>query len=487
MNLRRRRILAFVVSFTLTAVLADGAFVGVVYGEAGEGSPSPDQALLLLRANGINQVRIYDTNPRVLAAFANTSLEVVVGITNEELGNVGQSNVTADNWVISNLLMFTPWLNITAISVGSEVLTNAVSLSSVLIPTMRYIHASLVKHGLDSTIKVTTPHSIGVLETSFPPSQGSFNHSYLPMMLPLLNFLQVTGSYLMLNLYPYYSYQSNDHAISLPYALFESNKGIVDSYTQLRYLNLYDALLDAGYSAMNSLNFSQLDIVVSETGWPSAGDVHEGPGPSFVNAAKYNGNLAKRIHNRTGTPLRPSTTASAYIYELFNEVSRTGPSSERNWGLFHANLTPVYRVDITGSGRAVIGNSTNQTWCVAKNGAREADLQEALDYACGVGGANCSAIQPGGVCWMPDTVQAHASFAMNAYYQKEEDDIKTCGFAGVSVLTTMDPSYGPCVFLSNLDISKARSGSIKLTASWFAAALSVTLSMIPTLVFSRTA
>lgn len=417
----------------------DGAYMGVVYGYTESGA-SPAQVVQLLRANGIYQVRIYDTNPLVLAAFANTSLEVVVGITNQELPDVGDSNITAASWVKSNLLPYTPYLNITGIAVGSEVLTSGSgNMSSMLVPAMRYVHAALVSVGLDSQIKVTTPHNIAVLGNSFPPSQGSFNDSYLAVIVPLLNFLSVTESYVMLNLYPYFSYQSNSRAIDLAYALFEPNAGVVDSYNNNLYPSLYDALLDSFYSAMAALNATELPIIVSETGWPSAGDPDE-IGPSVANAEAYNGNLAVRVYNKTGTPLKPYETSSAYIYELFNEETRPGPLSERSWGLFNANTTPVYSIDLTGSGRIVAGNTTNATWCIAKSGSTEQSLQDALDYACGQGAANCTAIQNGASCWLPNTVQSHASFAMNSYFQANGDDQASCNFKGMGQVTYIDPS-----------------------------------------------
>lgn len=437
-----------VVVVSFSAVHIDAAYVGVVYGFTEDG-PSPDQVVQLLRGNGIYQVRIYDTNPLVLAAFSNSSLEVVVGITNQELPDVGNSNITAANWVKSNLLPFTPWLNITAVAVGSEVLTSGSgNLSSLLVPAMRYVHSALVSVGLDSQIKVTTPHNIAILESSFPPSQGTFNNSYLPVIVPLLNFLSVTDSFFMLNLYPYFSYEANSQAIDVAYALFEPNDGVVDSYNNNRYYSLYDALLDACHSAMDTLNSSQLPIVVSETGWPSAGDPDE-IGCSVANAESYNGNLAVRVYNGTATPLKPYVTSSVYIYELFNEESRPGPLSERSWGLFNSNSTPVYSIDLTGSGRAVMGNTTNAAWCVAKKGVTPQALQDALDYACGQGAANCTAIQSNAPCWLPDTVESHASYAMNSYFQKNGDDQASCDFKGLGQVTYLDPSYSGCEYILN--------------------------------------
>ncbi|XP_039004650.1 major pollen allergen Ole e 10-like [Hibiscus syriacus] len=59
--------------------------------------------------------------------------------------------------------------------------------------------------------------------------------------------------------------------------------------------------------------------------------------------------------------------------------------------------------------------SSGGSWCIANQGASPTALQVALDYACGYGGADCSAIQSGGSCYEPDTVQDHAFYAFNDY------------------------------------------------------------------------
>ncbi|XP_020202596.1 mucin-5AC [Cajanus cajan] len=89
-----------------------------------------------------------------------------------------------------------------------------------------------------------------------------------------------------------------------------------------------------------------------------------------------------------------------------------------------------------------------QSWCVAKQGASESALQSALDYACGMGGADCSQIQQGGSCYSPVTLQNHASFAFNSYYQKNPAPT-SCDFGGTATMVNTNPSSGSCIFPSS--------------------------------------
>jgi len=89
------------------------------------------------------------------------------------------------------------------------------------------------------------------------------------------------------------------------------------------------------------------------------------------------------------------------------------------------------------------GNTTfidGTTWCVALAGVSQGDLQNALDWACGLGMANCKAIQPGGPCYEPDTLVSHASFAFNSYYQTNGNSDIACNFGGTAALTKRNPS-----------------------------------------------
>lgn len=96
------------------------------------------------------------------------------------------------------------------------------------------------------------------------------------------------------------------------------------------------------------------------------------------------------------------------------------------------------------------GNTTfldGTNWCVARPGVPQTDLQNALDWACGLGMTDCGPIRHGGPCFQPDTLLSHASFAFNSYYQKNGNSDIACNFGGTSMLTNKNPSkYSPMLF-----------------------------------------
>ncbi|ESR34165.1 hypothetical protein CICLE_v10005883mg [Citrus x clementina] len=91
----------------------------------------------------------------------------------------------------------------------------------------------------------------------------------------------------------------------------------------------------------------------------------------------------------------------------------------------------------------------NSTWCVARSDASNQVLQTALDYACGTG-ADCTPIQPNGLCYLPNTIQAHASYAFNSYFQRKGMAPGSCDFSGTATIAKTDPSYGSCMYPSSL-------------------------------------
>lgn len=410
--------------------------------------PHPTQVVALLKAQQIRHVRLYNADRGMLLALANTGIRVSISVPNNQLLGLGQSNSTAANWVSQNVVTHYPATNITTICVGSEVFTSLPNVAPVLVKALRFIHSALVASNLDRQIKVSTPLASSIILDSFPPSQAFFNHSWNPVLVSVLDFLQSTSSYFMLNIYPYFDYMQSNGVIPLDYALFKplpSNKEAVDANTLLHYTNVFDSMVDAAYFAMASLNVTNLPVMVTETGWPSKGDANE-PDATLDNANTYNSNMIRHILNKTGTPKHPGIGVSTYIYELYNEDMKPGPLSEKNWGLFDANGVPVYVLNLIGSGSVLANDTTNQTYCTAKDGADPKMVQAALDWACGPGKVNCSSILQGQACYDPDNVFAHATYAFDTYYHQMGKTSGSCDFNGVAAITTTNPSHGLCIF-----------------------------------------
>lgn len=78
-------------------------------------------------------------------------------------------------------------------------------------------------------------------------------------------------------------------------------------------------------------------------------------------------------------------------------------------------------------------------WCLPKTGAEIDALQSNIDYVCGLG-LDCGAIQEGGSCFLPNSVQAHAAYAMNMYYQAMGRNDFDCDFKQTGAISDVDPS-----------------------------------------------
>lgn len=445
----------------IQTALADSGTVGINYGRIADNLPSPAQVVKLLKAQGITKVKLYDTDSAVLTAFSGSGIALTVALPNEKLSSAAANTSFTDSWLQSNILPYHPNTIIEAIAVGNEVFVDPNNTTEFLVPAMKNVYASLVKHNVSSSIKISSPLALSALQTSYPSSAGAFKSELIePVIKPMLTLLKQSGSYLMVNAYPFFAYVANTDTISLDYAVLRDNAGNKDSNNGLLYKNLFDAQIDAVFAAMSALGFDDVKMAVSETGWPSKGDENE-VGASEENAAAYNGNLVRRVLTGGGTPLRPNEPLNVYLFALFNEDLKPGATSEKNYGLFFPNQQKVYDIPLTAEAlktapklndsKAEVAAApptpaAGQTWCVANGKAGEKKLQKALDYACGEGGADCRPIQEGATCYNPKTVEAHASYAFNSYYQKNSRRSGACDFGGAAYVVTHSPKFGSCEF-----------------------------------------
>ncbi|XLT64396.1 hypothetical protein S245_022338 [Arachis hypogaea] len=87
-----------------------------------------------------------------------------------------------------------------------------------------------------------------------------------------------------------------------------------------------------------------------------------------------------------------------------------------------------------------------EQWCIADPQSSDDELQAALNWACGSGGADCRKIQVNQPCYYPNTLKDHASYAFNNYFQKFKHRGGSCFFRGAAITTEADPSHGSCHF-----------------------------------------
>ncbi|CAK7349288.1 unnamed protein product [Dovyalis caffra] len=477
-------------SFLHTVNFANSqSFIGINYGQVADNLPPPSATAKLLQSTTIQKVRLYGSDPAIIKALANTGIGIVIGTANAVIPALASDPNFAKSWISTNVLPFYPASKIILITVGNEVMTSKdQNIMNQLLPAMQNVQNALNDASLGGKIKVSTVHSMGVLKQSEPPSSGSFD-PYGDLMKGLLEFNSATGSPFAINPYPYFAYRSDTRPETLAFCLFQPNAGRVDGNTKIKYMNMFDAQVDAVYSALNSMGFKNVEIVVAETGWPYKGDDDQ-VGPSIENAKAYNGNLIAHLRSMVGTPLMPGKSVDTYLFALYDEDLKPGPGSERSFGLFKPDLTVVYDVGLSKSSQVrtkfmyislvfqqrsvpllsfpliwhLISTPktpaapsptpatpspkpVKATWCVPKSGISDAQLQANLDYACGRG-IDCGPIQPGGACFEPNTLASHAAYAMNLFYQTSDRNPLNCDFSQSATLSSKNPSYDACTYPS---------------------------------------
>ncbi|KAL3833258.1 hypothetical protein ACJIZ3_007994 [Penstemon smallii] len=311
---------------------------------------------------------------------------LAVQVENEYLKNVSLSLLMAETWVRTHVLAHYPSTNVSIIIVGKTITCNKnqENYLALILPAIKNIHYSLTRWGLQNDIKV----SVSLISQCFDPSFEFY-------IKPLFNTLQKMGS---------------------PYVL----KTLSDENETL-------ILLKSHFKSMKNYGFLHINKKGKTRGrklsflYPSINAPTQAPSrisiPAFVE----------------GSPLPPL-------------VGMISPSTSPPSGPHLPPCSPSNGGHGGGVGAPAAGGHSG-LWCVAKPNVPSETLQEALDFACGEGEADCEAIRPQGSCYFPDNVVAHASYAFNSYWQKSKKNGGSCGFGGTAMLINSDPSYRHCRFV----------------------------------------
>ncbi|KAG1338562.1 Glucan endo-1,3-beta-glucosidase, basic vacuolar isoform [Cocos nucifera] len=311
--------------------------IGVCYGMQGNNLPQPSAVVNLYKSKSIKAMRLYDPNQAALQALKSSNIQLILDVPKTALQSLASNASAANDWVQENVKAYSTGVSFKYITVGNEVIPG--DQARYVLPAMRNIYSALSSAGLQNQIKVSTAVATSVLGVSYPPSNGSFSSDALTYLSPIVKFLASNGAPLLVNVYPYFSYVHNQNTIKIEYALFTS-PGTVVTDGQYKYQNLFDAIVDAVYAALEKVGGSNVAIVVSESGWPSAG----GTAATINNAKTYNQNLINHVGQ--GTPRRPGKAIETYIFEMFNE-NQKHPAVEQNFGLFYPSMQAVYSINFT--------------------------------------------------------------------------------------------------------------------------------------------
>ncbi|XP_048324862.2 glucan endo-1,3-beta-glucosidase isoform X2 [Ziziphus jujuba] len=309
--------------------------IGVCNGRNGNNLPSEADAVQFFKDNGIKRMRIYEPYQPTLQALRGSNIELTVGIPNKDLQGLNDPAAATD-WVQKNVRDYFPDVKFRYIAVGNEVHLKGAE-TKYLLPAMENIQSAISAANLQDQIKVSTAIHTGLLENTFPPSNSLFTEAASSFMNPIVTFLVNNGSPLLANIYPYYSRIANPQGVSLEYALI-TYPGTMVRDTNLNYQNLFDAMVDAVYAALERAGGQNLWVVVAETGWPSKGGIDA----SVANAETYYKNLIDHVKN--GTPKR-SEAIETYLFAVFDENTKDGNEVERHFGVFTADKQPRYQLN----------------------------------------------------------------------------------------------------------------------------------------------
>lgn len=436
--------------------------IGVNWGTTASQPLPPLKVVDLLKSNNISKVKLFDTDPLVLESLSGSNIYVTVGIPNSMLRSLNSSKNAADSWVHDNLTRYFSnggsGVRIEYIAVGDEPFLQSYGAQfyPFVVGAAMNIQTALTGANLANKVRVVVPCSSDTFESeSGLPSKGHFRPDINKTMIELLSFLDKHRSPFFASISPFLNYRQNKN-ISLNFALFkETAHPRNDSHKT--YRNSFDLSYDTLVTALSTVGFPQMEIIIGQIGWPTDGAANATSSIAEI----FMKGLTDHLHSKSGTPLRPrKPPIETYVFSLLDDDQRsivTG-NFERHWGVFTFDGQAKYRVDF-GQGFKDLVNAQNveylaSKWCVVNNNQDLSNATASALEACSV--ADCSAVSPGGSCFNISW-PGNISYAFNSYYQEHNQIADSCDFGGLGLITTVDPSFANCRFSVGLQTSLSAS------------------------------
>ncbi|XP_039117269.1 glucan endo-1,3-beta-glucosidase 8-like [Dioscorea cayenensis subsp. rotundata] len=435
--------------FTLTTAILTGA-TGVNWGTMASHQLPPSTIVRMLKDNYINKVKLFDSDPSIVTAFAKTNIELILGIPNNQLSHLAKDYNNAKNWITNNITQYlnTGHYNIKYIAVGNEPFLQSYNgaFMDVTLPALKNIHRALIDANIAHHIKPVVPLNADVYNspTTNPlPSAGNFRSDIHKLMLQLVHFLNFIHSPFIVNIYPFLSLYQNPN-FPINFAFFDTKtKPLNDS--GVIYTNVFDANLATLKWSIKKAGVLNMQVIIGEIGWPTDGYVHA------------NVKLAKRFYIGFLSHIRNKhKDMQVYIFSLMDEdLKSVLPGNfERHWGIFTYDGKPKFELDLSGLGRdnnnKLVGAKgveyLGEQWCVMDEdmaGSLVEKVPASVDFACS--NADCTELGFGCSCEGLDQ-EGNVSYAFNAYFQSQDQDERACDFQGLAKIVKKNASRGTCVF-----------------------------------------
>uniref|UniRef100_A0A6N2LK06 glucan endo-1,3-beta-D-glucosidase n=1 Tax=Salix viminalis TaxID=40686 RepID=A0A6N2LK06_SALVM len=423
--------------------------VGVNWGTMASNPLPRNTVTNMLKDNGVNKVKLFDSDSPTVKSLAGTGIEVMVGIPNNQLYILAGDIEDAEDWVKENITTYLHdgGVDIRYVAVGNEPFLSSYNntFDNITFPALQNVQKALDKAGVGDKIKATVALNADVYEShSDKPSDGDFRKDIKDLMIKIVKFLHQNKSPFVVNIYPFLSLYQNA-GFPFDFAFFDGGKTISDK--NVSYSNVFDANYDTLVWTLKKNGADDLKIIVGEVGWPTDGNINA----NNKLAKKFYDGLLKKLVAKKGTPLRPGQL-DVYLFSLVDENQKSiAPGHfERHWGLFYYDGQPKFPIDLSGKGNdkmlvAAKGvQYMSPQWCVLNEENKNLTMiADDLSYACSL--ADCTRLDYGSSCNKMD-LDGNVSYAFNMYFQMNGQEEDACDFNGLGMIVKTNASRGSCLF-----------------------------------------
>ncbi|KAH6779658.1 hypothetical protein C2S52_010895 [Perilla frutescens var. hirtella] len=419
--------------------------IGINWGRQSAQRLLPSQVVDLLLQNGIKHARVYSSEVDILSAFVGSGIQLTISIFRASLIN---SMDTAKAYVERNMPFFGP-SSVRSVYLGGYVFDagrDDAFLESSL-KSLRMLQTALNDRGVGDQVKANFIHyELSLKPNISKPSEAEFLDQLKPAIMEYLDFIRQNHAPFPIEITPLLDV-SLMHDFGLDFA-FPDNKSnlVIQDINGALYTNIFEWQYDCFVWALNKLNASDINIVVSQIGWPTDGL----PGATATNAERFFKHLLPLVSSNKGTPMRPGAPIDINVHALTDETKMLPAEYSRHWGIYRSNGQPKYKIDLSGQGRDIYPTTVKgimrmpDRWCVFNGDLSDPyKVNEELKWACDH--TDCSSTFIGSSC-SHLTFNQNVSYAFNMFFQFQFQDEEACTFDGLATVSVDDPSTPECVF-----------------------------------------